>query len=103
MTKKHTELTLNDIVSVSDDTLCVEMDDERVALNIENNQYFNINDIGSLIWEIIEEKAVTIEQLYQQLCERFKNDDPQIIKTDMMDFIAACQHQETLIIKKQSL
>lgn len=102
MKTKNTQLAMSDIISVSGDALCVKMDDERVALNIENNEYFDINAIGSIVWGIIEKQDLTIEQLCQQLYGHFSDDDPSIIKTDTLKFLATCQQQGTLKVKSQT-
>lgn len=100
MTEDKPSIDINDTVSITNDSICVVMDDERVALNMESNEYYNINDIGSLIWTMIEKQPQTLAALCEQLYTQFSDDDQEVIKTDVINFVVTCQQQGTLAIKK---
>lgn len=47
-----------------------DMDGEKVMLNIDNGNYYNLGEIGGIIWEMIKE-PISIERLIYMLMEEF--------------------------------
>ncbi|WP_226645702.1 lasso peptide biosynthesis PqqD family chaperone [Mesobacillus subterraneus] len=47
-----------------------DMDGEKVMLNIDNGNYYNLGEIGGVIWEMIKE-PISIERLIYLLMEEF--------------------------------
>ncbi|ESU32075.1 hypothetical protein G3A_13140 [Bacillus sp. 17376] len=47
-----------------------DMDGEKVMLNIDNGNYYNLGEIGGVIWEMIKE-PISIERLIYMLMEEF--------------------------------
>ena len=56
---------------VSDDVAGVELDGERVLLNIETGQYYGLNALGAEVFAHAEEH-VTVEQVVDLLHESHK-------------------------------
>ena len=47
-------LTLDSIVSVSDDAVFRELDGESVVLNLETGMYYGLDEVGTRAWRAIE-------------------------------------------------
>jgi hypothetical protein len=47
-----------------------DMGGEKVMMNIENGNYYNLGEIGGLIWEKIEH-PITIKELAENLANEF--------------------------------
>lgn len=50
-----------------------DIDGKVVLLSIENGEYYNINGVGSRIWELLE-KPMTVTALIDQLLAEFEVD-----------------------------
>ena len=68
-TIKMTNLNLEQKVIVSDDVLFQILGGETVLLNMETEQYFGLNEIGSKIWELISKEKLISEVLTELLNE----------------------------------
>lgn len=64
------ELNKNTIIERSDTILFSALDDQIVMMNIETGEYYDIDPIGSQIWEIIEGPQ-SISSICSQLIEKF--------------------------------
>ena len=52
------EPTLNDVVTMSEDVLFRELDDEAVLLNLKTGIYFGLNPVGTRVWQLLAEHRV---------------------------------------------
>lgn len=94
------ELTIemNKTIKISGNALSVDMDGETVAMNMDNDEFFGIDAIGSLVWRLIETQEMTVESLYKQLTEHFGEDDPEQIRSDLFAFLKACREYGVIAI-----
>ncbi len=54
------QITLNTIISHSEDMLATDLDTEIIIMHVDTGQYINLKDVGSDIWrQISEPKAVS--------------------------------------------
>lgn len=63
------------IVVRSPDQVSGDLDGKVVLLSIENGEYYNMNEVGSRIWTLLE-KPMTISALIDQLLAEFEIDRP---------------------------
>ncbi|MFT5619313.1 MAG: hypothetical protein ACI85I_002556 [Arenicella sp.] len=63
-------LSLEQKVQKNPEQLASELDGEVVLLSIENGRYYKIDDIGSEVWNRIEE-PIKIKQICQDLLNDF--------------------------------
>jgi hypothetical protein len=75
------QLKLPERVKISDDVLFQEMDGESVLLDLTNEQYFGLNEVGTRIWQLLSENGETVEVL-SQLTGEFDADE-QILQRDL--------------------
>jgi hypothetical protein len=76
-----TNLSLPKTVKISDNVLFQQINDECVLLNMESEQYFGLDDVGSRIWEILSENGDTAMALQLLLTEY--DTDEQTLKYDL--------------------
>ncbi|MEW9501047.1 lasso peptide biosynthesis PqqD family chaperone [Jeotgalibacillus marinus] len=63
----HTQmLSTNHIVSQKPGNIVSDMDGEKVMLSVKNGKYYNMGDIGGVIWERMKEPIV-IDKLITEL------------------------------------
>lgn len=63
------------VVVRSPDQVSGDLDGKIVLLSIENGEYYNMNEVGSRIWELLE-KPMTVSALVDQLLTEFEVDRP---------------------------
>jgi hypothetical protein len=66
-----TKLSFEQKVIVSDDVLFQILAGETVLLNMETEQYFALNEIGSKIWELIS-KEKNISEVFTKLLNEYE-------------------------------
>ena len=59
----------------SPDQISGDLDGKVVLLSIENGEYYNMNEVGSRIWALLE-KPVTFGALIEQLLAEFEVERP---------------------------
>jgi len=72
-------------ISVPDDVLMRELEGESVILDLTSEKYFGLNDIGTRMWQIIEDSD-TLQQAYDVLLQEY-NVEPKRLQRDMKDLI----------------
>ncbi len=92
-------LDFNATLKIDPNALSVDMDGDVVTMNLTDNQFYGVNDIGTLIWRTIEEHEMSVSELYQSLTERFKDDDPEQIKQELTAFLLSCRDKGVLVIE----
>jgi hypothetical protein len=74
-------ITLNQKISVPEDVLVQVLDGESVLLNLQNEQYYGLDDIGTRMWEVLAESQ-SIEEAYRVLLAEYQV-EPQQLQQDL--------------------
>ena len=80
---------LPDEVSISQEVLTQEIGGESVLLDLESEQYFGLNRVGTRIWQLLSE-GMQLEDLVQQLLTEFDAPEDKLrsdIKSLMVDLL----------------
>lgn len=85
------------IVVRSPDQVSGDLDGKVVLLSIENGEYYNMNEVGSRIWALLE-KPMTISALVDHLLEEFEVDRPKCEK-EIAVFLAQLQKDRLLRVE----
>ncbi|MDD2764280.1 MAG: lasso peptide biosynthesis PqqD family chaperone [Opitutaceae bacterium] len=78
----------------SPDQVSGDLDGKVVLLSIENGTYYNMNEVGSRIWALIE-KPVTVAALIEQLLAEFEVEKSTCEK-EVADFLGQLQKDHLL-------
>ncbi|MDS0300235.1 PqqD family protein [Halogeometricum sp. S1BR25-6] len=57
-------------VVATDDSLSTEIDGETVILQAEEGKYFGLNDVGTFIWEAVQQPR-TVEEVYEAVTAEY--------------------------------
>ncbi|MBD2577740.1 PqqD family protein [Oscillatoria sp. FACHB-1406] len=68
-----------------EDVLIQHLEDEAVLLNLDNEAYYGLDDVGTRFFAVLQE-ANSIESAYQQLLEEYEV-EPDTLKKDLLIFI----------------
>lgn len=67
---KIQELTLTSIVVQSPGSIVSDMDGEKVMININNGKYYNLGEVGGVIWDLIK-APIAINQLITAIISEY--------------------------------
>jgi hypothetical protein len=73
--------TLAKRVSIPEDVMISRVEDEIVLLNLENEQYFALDDIGARVWELLSEYGST-DIVIEQVTTEY-DVEPDVFRTDL--------------------
>ncbi len=87
----------SEIIYRRPDIIHNKLDDEIVMMSISQGEYYGLNEIGSRIWEIIEEH-VTFKQIIDKLLGEFEVNEEKC-RREVTEFIGLLQKKNLVIIE----
>ena len=75
-------ISFSDRVTVPDDVLISNLQDESVILNLESERYYGLDDVGTRFLSILT-TSESIEAAYDRLREEYEV-DPQVLRKDLL-------------------
>jgi hypothetical protein len=86
-----------DRFATSEEALIRELDDESVILDLKSEQYFGLDDVGTLIWHQLQEGS-TLGEIVDAITDQFEVDEKTATR-DLHEFVADLEEQG--LIEKQ--
>ena len=83
--KSKFEVNLDDIVSKNIEIDDTDIDGEKVMMNLDKGQYFMMNEVGSRIWELIEEPK-SVNTVISSLLSEYEV-DKDVCENTVKDFL----------------
>jgi hypothetical protein len=93
--KKKKRIAPDTFIQRRNDLLFNEIDGEVVMLSIENGEYYGMDQVGTQIWEIIE-NPISFKDLINKLCEHYNVTEELCVK-DTQAFISQLFEKNLLI------
>lgn len=78
-------VTLQSQVMVCEDVLVQDLSGEIVLLNLESEEYFGLDDIGTKIWGILTESG-SLQAAYNTLLATY-NVEPEHLQSDLLELV----------------
>ena len=78
-------MNLNQKITFADTVFAQEVDDEMVLLDMESENYFGLDEVGTAIWQAMQEKEV-LQEVYETLLEQYEVEE-EVLQKDLSDFI----------------
>jgi hypothetical protein len=72
-------------VAIGDAVLYQELEDEVVLLNMANQQYYGLNDVGAQMWKCLIELG-NVATAGDRLCNSYEV-DPTVFRADLEDLV----------------
>jgi hypothetical protein len=88
-------ISFSDRVTVPDDVLISQLQEESVILNLDSERYYGLDDVGTRFLSALT-TSQSIEAAYDSLRNEF-DVDPQVLRTDLLALVENLIDQGLLI------
>ena len=78
-------------ITLSKNVFAQEIDEETIILDSVTQEYFSINEIGKVIWSLIEEKK-NLEEIKAEMLDMYEVPEEQLEK-DLLNFLQALEQK----------
>ncbi len=78
-------MDLNKKVTFADTVFAQEVDDEMVLLDMNSENYFGLDEVGTAIWQAMQEKE-NLKEVFEVLLEQYEVEED-ILKNDLITFV----------------
>ena len=95
--EKEAELDLSQKIIFADTVFAQEVDGEMVLLDMNSENYFGLDDVGTDIWKAIEEKKV-LKEVLKTLLEQYDVEE-EVLKNDLVTFVEKLQERGLVEVK----
>jgi hypothetical protein len=83
-------MELNKKITFADTIFAQEVDGEMVLLDMESENYFGLDSVGSSIWSAIEKCDGRLQDVYESLLKEY-DVEPEVLQKDLDNFIKQLQ------------
>ena len=73
-------------VQFADTVFAQEVDGEMVLLDMNSENYFGLDEVGSSIWQAIEAENGVLERVLPILLDEYEVEED-VLKRDLLDFV----------------
>ena len=77
-------MNLNQKITFSETVFAQEVDGEMVLLDMNSENYFGLDEVGTAIWQAMQESG-SLEEVYQAMLEQYEV-EPEVLQKDLLDF-----------------
>ena len=78
-------MNLNQKVTFAETVFAQEVDGEMVLLDMESENYFGLDEVGTAIWQAMQEKE-TLKEVLDALLEQYEV-ETEMLENDLSDFV----------------
>ncbi len=78
-------MNLDQKVTFAETVFAQEVDGEMVLLDMESENYFGLDEVGTAIWQAMQEKE-TLKEVLEALLEQYEVEE-EMLENDLSDFI----------------
>ena len=89
---------MNQTIQVLPDVLSQEVSGETVLLDLNNENYFGLNEVGTRIWQLLQEQN-NLEKIYDIMLDEYEVDTKRLRK-DFDDIIKQLVDTGLITIKE---
>ncbi|WP_428657892.1 PqqD family protein [Runella sp.] len=69
------EIDLTQVFKLSNNQVSSSLDNETIILNHDAGVYYGLDEVGTLVWEQLQQKPTTVEDLKKIVLEEFEIDE----------------------------
>ncbi|PRZ16326.1 MULTISPECIES: PqqD family protein [Laceyella] len=75
------------------------IDGQLVIYRPENEKYFVCNETSEFIWQILIEKAVTVQELIQSF-QKYYDCEPDLVEADILQVIELLKEESIILVEE---
>ncbi len=79
-------MNLDQKITFAETVFAQEVDGEMVLLDMESENYFGLDEVGTAIWQAMQEKE-TLREVFEVLLEQYEV-EADMLEHDLSDFVA---------------
>lgn len=89
------EINLDSQVRIKDDVLFQELQGEAVLLNLNTGAYFGLDQIGTRIWQLLQDDGA-LSRVMEVILEEY-DVPPDILAQDLVELVRQMKQQDLLV------
>ncbi|MBT8348216.1 MAG: PqqD family protein [Sulfurovum sp.] len=78
-------MNLNQKITFADTVFAQEVDGEMVLLDMESENYFGLDEVGTAIWQAMQEHG-NLQEVFNALLEQY-DVEAEVLEKDLSDFV----------------
>ena len=78
-------LVLTDSITIPDDVLFRELDEEAVLLNLRTGVYFGLNSVGTRMWQLLADR-LSLARVLETMANEY-DVDRGVLQEDLMELV----------------
>ena len=90
-------MNLNKKITFADTVFAQEVDGEMVLLDMNSENYFGLDEVGTAIWQVMQEKE-TLQEVLDVLLEQYEVESD-VLEKDLADFVNKLVESELVEVK----
>lgn len=94
--KRDYGINLNTIINKNLEIDDTDLDGEKVMMNLDKGEYFMMNEVGSIIWEIISE-PINVRRIIDTLRSEYEVDE-ETCKDTVVEFLGRLNNADLISI-----
>ena len=71
--------------------------DGAVLLHVEEEIYFGLNDVGTLIWQLLPPACRDLNELCSRLAEVYSDVPPQVLRADVVELLNELEANQLVV------
>ena len=99
MRSQTSSISFSDRVRIPDDVLISTLQDESVFLNLDSEQYFGLDNVGTRMFFVLT-NSDSIEAAYESLAQEYEV-DREVLRADLIVLVDKLLQQGLVIIEHE--
>ena len=91
-------MKMNKKITFSDTVVAQKIDGETVLFDMDSENYFGLDAVGTVIWHIFQENRV-LPDVLARLVEMYDDIDENILKKDLLHFVDQLEENGLVEVK----
>ena len=71
--------------------------DGAVLLHVEEEIYFGLNDVGTLIWQLLPPACRDLNELCTRLAEVYSDVPPEVLRADVVELLTELEANQLVV------
>ncbi|WP_137790999.1 lasso peptide biosynthesis PqqD family chaperone [Bacillus sp. E(2018)] len=92
-----TQLTKTSVIQQREGFIVSDMGGEKVMMGMDNGNYYNLGEVGGIIWDKIEQ-AISVDELTERLAAEYEISREEC-EAQVLSFLESLRNENLIIVK----